>query len=169
VWNRRLWRYVLPVFATVFLAFGLVDIGPAWRAAHGGGHAGTLTLQSRFCNRWNCTWRGQFRSDDAAARRDNVRMHDAVPEGPQVGSELPARDAGDRTGVFAQSNSNSWHIDAVFLVASGGFLAGWAGWLIIAARRGRRGTRPTAIPGDLMARRAGQPATDDEPWPSVDV
>jgi len=69
-------------------------------------------------------------------------MHDNIANGRAVGDRVRARDTGDRTGVFAETGSDSWTYDAGFMLLGGGYLLCWAGWLEYARRR-RRAGRPT--------------------------
>src|SRR5690242_2958223 len=77
-----------------------------------------------------------------AVGRDNTMMHDSIANGRAVGDRVRARDTGDRTGVFAETGSDSWTYDAGFMLLGGGYLLCWAGWLEYARRR-RRARRPT--------------------------
>jgi hypothetical protein len=146
---RVVFVYLLPVFALGFVVLALIDIGPSWRAAHGGGRVGTLRLDSRSCRSHTCTWQGQFRSDDGTILRPDVLMHDGVARSARVGDEIRARDTGDRTGVFALTGSTGWMDNAAILGVSIGYLIGWALWLIRPIRwpRRRRRRGPVELPG----------------------
>lgn len=146
VWMRRTLRYVLPVIALFFLVICLVDIGPSWRAAHGGGVVGTLTLTSSHCHNGGCTWSGDFGGAGGRATRQGVLMHDAMPTGAYVGEQLVARDTGDLTGVFAVNSSSDWQDVAALGAVSAAYLVGWMIW-IVRDQLARR--RPVTDPGSV--------------------
>jgi hypothetical protein len=130
--RRRLWRprsrtprrrrardrareVALLVAAGMMLLLGLADLGPSWRAAHGGGYPGTLILAPRACSE-HCPRRGTFASDDGTVRRYDVVMYDGVPAGAPAGTRIRVRDTGALGGVFAERGSTTWHLDAFLTV-----------------------------------------------------
>jgi hypothetical protein len=143
-WRRRrsrgvpgmaiFWGYLMPFVVVLGILLAAIAFSTSWSAAHGGGHAGTLLLQSHRCYRNACPWRGQFRSDDGTVIRESVIMRDDVPAGTRVGDQVRARDTGDRTYVFAESGSSNGWGSAVAVVVGLGYLAGWGVWMVIMVR-----------------------------------
>jgi tetratricopeptide (TPR) repeat protein len=87
---------------------GVVDWGPNWQAAHGGGTTGTLVLTRSDCVLDLCDWYGDFTGDDGSVRTDVAMQAEYVPEGAQVGDVLRVRDTGARDGLFPESGSDEW-------------------------------------------------------------
>lgn len=141
-YTRWLLIYFLPVVAGFMIVVSLIDLGPSWSAAHGGGVTGTFIVHTRDCGNRSCQLRGDFIGDDGTLRVD-VLMHDNPKAGAPVGATIPARDTGDRTGVFAASGSTDWYYELILLVLAGGYLIGWFLWLVW--RLVRRRSRPSEV------------------------
>lgn len=144
---RWVFIYLVPPVALLGIVLGLIDLGPSWSAAHGGGVTGTFAVRTRECGN-HCVLHGDFVGDDGTVRR-GVLMHDNPKAGALVGATMPARDTGDRTGVFAVSGSTDWYYEVIVLVMSGGYLVGWFLWLGWRLVR-RRPRRPSEV--DLVKR-----------------
>jgi hypothetical protein len=114
-----------------------VSIGPAIGAAQGHGTRGFFVAQSESCGRHGCTWSGEFRLPDGQVTRNDVGFEGSYAS-MQVGSVVPALDAGDFSNVFPRHGSINWLIElavGVFAI----FLIGRAAWKLAKRRRGRFG------------------------------
>jgi hypothetical protein len=136
--RARFWRYVVPGFALLLLVFAVINLLPAWQAAHGGGATGTLTMQEQQCGRRTCVWHGEFVSDDGKTVRKNVVLHETVPDTTQAGTNFRARDTGDRDGVYLEEGSQTWRGALLLAIGSGGMLVAWTVWLVVMGVRRRK-------------------------------
>jgi hypothetical protein len=117
-------RLSLHVFAAVAVIIGAIGtcvstavLIPAWRAALGGGHGGTITLtEIRSCGRSDhypdpgrrCYWDGDFVSDDGEVVRRGVQLAGTLPPDAKVGDVFRARDTGISVYVFRENDNQTW-------------------------------------------------------------
>ena len=118
-----------PLLAAVVLFFGIQDVGPAWRAAHGQGTRGTFLATERECDRHTCGFYGTFTADDGSAVYEHVWL-DSDPRGLAVGKTIEVYYAGGRSprAVFLRG-SHSWVLIALLIVAGIVALGFW-GYLL---------------------------------------
>ena len=147
---RWAFAYFAPLVAVVAVVVGVIDFGPAWRAAHGGGVPGLFTVVSSECDRKSCMTYGDFVASDGSRRTDVLLDEGGFGRRRAVGAVVAAHDTGDRLGVFPDGGRPQWGFDIGFLIVGAAYLAGWVVWL---ARRisGRRRSRnrveePLTIP-----------------------
>ncbi|MFI0352864.1 hypothetical protein [Actinomadura sp. 9N407] len=113
-----------------------MDVGYAYRARFGSGTAGTFTALEHHCGGRECTWSGDFVSDDGGRTRRDVRLIGAGPEDP--GDRVAAVDSGHRHSVYIRSGSWDWLLITILSIISIAFLVVWAFSLILAVSRRRR-------------------------------
>ncbi|WP_433207088.1 hypothetical protein ACQP00_40700 [Dactylosporangium sp. CS-047395] len=96
---------------------------PAWRAAHGGGRAGTFTLtEAMSCDRnppprQRCGWFGDFTGDDGTVVRRHYELAEGLPPGSKVGDTVAARDTGSLTQIYRAGDTQAWKAPAGSLAA----------------------------------------------------
>ena len=149
-------RLVVAVGMLVIGTFGIAGSGvltvPAWRAAHGAGHAGTFTLtEPMSCDRHEpprqrCGWFGDFVSDDGMVVRRDLELSGGLPPGAKIGDTLSARDTGSPAQIYQANDTHGWKQPAGFLTGFvGAFVQGavllkpWSWW--IRPRRQHAGPR----------------------------
>lgn len=90
-----LWFIGMAVLGVVGVYAGAVQVTPAWRAAHGQGVPGTVTITSVYCHaKGGCERHGLFRPDSSGQTQGDVEL---------VGV---TGDVGDQARVFAESDSS---------------------------------------------------------------
>jgi len=105
---------------------------------------------------------GDFQASSGGDRHVHVLMHDPVPAHAHIGQTIPARDTGDRSGVFAATGSTEWQTVVAAIAMGGAYLFRcMALWLVPAsdgaraedARPGTRGPDSVyaAAPGLISA------------------
>ncbi|MGZ6836143.1 MAG: hypothetical protein ACXVGE_09805, partial [Blastococcus sp.] len=128
-----------PLIALVFAVGITPELGPAWRAAFGGGVAGTFTSTHSSCGRLECSYFGPFDSVDDTIHLPRARMTEtflSLHRGQRVAAVYTGSSEGQ---VFLAHRTRAWLTDSVIL---GVVVAGLAVW----ARRLRRAIRPGPAP-----------------------
>ncbi|SFG49274.1 hypothetical protein SAMN05421678_106147 [Actinopolymorpha cephalotaxi] len=125
-----------PLFAVVGLVTGVLDMGPEWEAAQGGGNHGTLTVSERVCGEGVCGAAGLFRSDDGSVRIEDAYL-DEPPRGFAVGDRVRATYTGGRPFpvVFPEEGSRNWFVTGLFLVVSVVLAVGWVTAVVMRVTR----------------------------------
>lgn len=124
------------------LGQALNGLGPSWRAATGGGTAGSFTAESMRVGgpaARDRQWRGTFASTDRSVVRRDVQLAN-VPAEIGIGSSVPARDTGGVV-VYGTGFPTAVLGNLVVppLVVFGWGLAGW--FLVPELRRRAAGSR----------------------------
>ncbi|MFC6020044.1 hypothetical protein ACFP2T_28100 [Plantactinospora solaniradicis] len=120
----------------------LDELGPSWRAATGGGTAGSFTAESMWAGGpavRDRQWRGTFVSTDRSVVRRDVKLAD-VPVQIEIGSSVPARDTGGAVvygAGFPTAVLGNLVVPPVVVLVWG--LAGW--FLVRRLRRRAAGSR----------------------------
>jgi hypothetical protein len=86
---------------------GLTEIGPAIRAAHGGGTVGYFIPGERPGGK--AEWFGDFRLTDGTVTRRHTRIEDLSKDALHTGVPLAARDTGDPDTVYRRDDQGAWH------------------------------------------------------------
>jgi hypothetical protein len=140
-WQTKAFVWVgLPLIAVIGLAFGSVDVLPAWKAKNGSGVVGTFTAQREDCGRRTCSFYGDWVSADGTSTRTDVILYDE-PDSLSKGGTTEAIDSGARKGVFATGGG------LTYLLVTGLTLAGVIAaivWVVLVFRRLRRAARKSA-------------------------
>jgi hypothetical protein len=158
---------MLIVFGTVFMSMGITEIGPAIRAAHGGGTAGYFIPGPEPCGK--CGWLGDFRLPDGTVTRRETHI-DLSKSALHTGVPVTARDTGDPDTVFPRSDPGAWHGPVAVLFGASWCWAATLALIIRAVARRLRGSRgadeedpppaarpdATALARDAAAALAGQ-------------
>ncbi|MEY9871765.1 hypothetical protein ABH931_001238 [Streptacidiphilus sp. MAP12-33] len=146
--KRWIWRYAVPFFALVLIAFSALDIGPAWAAHLGHGTRGTFTATSVSCDK-SCFYTGDFVSTDGSVTRHGVGMDSGAPS--HVGGSVPALDTGDRVDVFPADGGSDWMTVSLVLLAAVAVLGVWT-WQVplLPLRRRRAAARAYANSGKAL-------------------
>jgi hypothetical protein len=129
---RWLFAYFMPVFALFVVVLGVVDVGPEWRAAHGGGVPGSFTVTHSDCAK-GCMTYGDFTAADGDTRIDVLLNEGGDGPRREAGTVVAAHDTGDRLGVFPDGGAQQWGFSVGFLGLGAAYLVCWSVWL---ARRG---------------------------------
>ncbi|MFI0421679.1 hypothetical protein [Spongiactinospora sp. 9N601] len=121
-------------FDVVVMACGLLlivlaaqNLGAALAAARGDGTPGTFTAARVECvlhpGHEQCTWVGEFRSDDGTVRRDGVGFYGSDRAMFTPGRHSRAFDTGRPGHVYGPGGSNEWIVVALLMAAGAGLMA----------------------------------------------
>jgi hypothetical protein len=121
---------VLIAFGTLFMSMGVTEIGPALRAAHGGGTVGYFIPGQKPGGK--AEWFGDFRLPDGTVTRRHTRIADLSKDTLHTGVPVAARDTGDPDSVFPRDDQGAWHGPTSVIVGAVWCL-GWALTVIIRA------------------------------------
>jgi hypothetical protein len=144
-WRSKIFLWVgLPVIAVIGLAFGSVDVLPAWEAKTGGGTTGTFTAVREDCGRRSCSFYGDWVSADGGQRRTDVIVYDE-PDSLQIGGQTEAVDTGARKGVFATAGGLTYLLVTGLTLAGLAAAVGWVVFLVRTFRRRSAAAQPTAL------------------------
>jgi hypothetical protein len=129
------------------IAYGVIELGPAIRAATGAGTRGWFTPHQMACDSAGCQWGGSFESVGRHLILRNVSYADADPA-MRAGSVVPALFPGGGDLVYAPRGSAGWVEPAVFLLLGTAVIVAllWYG----PVRHVRRGLRDRQIRRDLQ-------------------
>jgi hypothetical protein len=106
----------LLAFGAPFMYGGVTEIGPAFRAVHGGGTAGYFIPGERPGGR--AEWFGDFRLTDGTVTRRHTRIADLSKDALHTGVPVAARDTGDPDTVYPRDDQGAWHGPAGVIVAA---------------------------------------------------
>ncbi len=126
---RFCWRYFVPIFAACALTISGLDLGPAWKAHVGDGHPGTWTATRVWCGKDDCTWRGDFTSNDGLVRRRDVELDGWKSVGATIGDQAPAVDTGDSPRVYSPDGGSRWWEFSALAAGSALLLGLWV-WTV---------------------------------------
>ncbi|RBQ17450.1 hypothetical protein DP939_23955 [Spongiactinospora rosea] len=135
---RRVSAFDVVVMACglALIALAAQNLGPALAAARGDGTPGTFTAAQVECishpGHEQCTWMGEFRSDDGTVRRAGIGFYGSDRAMFAPGRHSRAFDTGRPGHVYGPGGSNEWIVVAL-LMAAGAALAAWP----LVRRRGR--------------------------------
>jgi len=130
---------VFPVAIACLLLVGTVQLGPALAAAGGHGTAGYFVAEVESCDKYGCSWTGNFVVPDGRVTLRNVGFmgpHGSLYQGDRVA----ALDTGDPSNVYARKGSRNWIADLAFIIVGAIGFGLWA-WRVpyrTARRRARR-------------------------------
>ncbi|MDF5758731.1 hypothetical protein [Spongiactinospora sp. TRM90649] len=140
---------VVAVGGLVLVLLAAQNVGPAVAAARGDGVYGGFTALRLECvnhaGHEQCTWLGDFRSDDGTVRRDGIAFYGSDRTMFERGEPTRAFDTGRPGHVYGPGGSNEWAVVALLLLAGAGLTA-WP--LFRHRRRARRDARPVPEPQD---------------------
>jgi hypothetical protein len=138
---------LIVAIAGVAIVYGVVELGPAIRAATGAGTRGWFVAQQMTCENPGCHWGGSFESLGRHVILRNVSYADADPA-MRTGSVVPALFPGGGDLVYAPGGSAGWVEPAVFLLLGTAVIAAllWYG----PVRHVRRRLRDRRIRRDLL-------------------
>ena len=106
---------LIVAIAGAAIAYGVVELGPAIRAATGAGTRGWFVAHQMTCETPGCHWGGSFESVGRHVILRNVGYADADPA-MRAGSVVPALFPGGGDLVYAPGSSAGWVEPAVFLL-----------------------------------------------------
>ncbi|MBF9129737.1 hypothetical protein I0C86_12320 [Plantactinospora sp. S1510] len=155
-WRAKVFVWVgLPILVGIGVLTAR-DLVPAWQARSGGGTAGVFTAVQEDCSGRDCSWHGDFVSEDGT-RRASVILYDA-PEGLGEGDTTAARDTGARKGVFSEAGGSTWLL-VTGLTLAGGVAAGvWVTIVLRTVRRRREASQDRVAAGAVRDERVVLPA-----------
>lgn len=116
-WRRLLWALGAALSAFV-LIFAGSHLGPALRAAHGGGTRGIWVAEQCDGRPGECTWYGEFVLPNGTIAHSHVRYAATVTPG-FPGQAVPALDSGAGDEVYPVSGTDKWIHDVLGLTAGG--------------------------------------------------
>ncbi|MFC4590955.1 hypothetical protein ACFO8L_33000 [Sphaerisporangium corydalis] len=104
----------------LFIFLSAQNAGPAIAALRADGVQGTFTAQRLDCvehpGHEQCSWVGDFRSDDAAVVREGIGFYGSERSTFTPGATSPAFDTGRLGHVYGPGGSNEWVIIAALLL-----------------------------------------------------